>query len=188
MTSTNTLTTAAAAAALPAKIDPAWLAEQSPWDVQDALVAELKQRFGLSMSLRHGMEITGQKLDAPKLIARHSSPTSSKPDWAGALALVESACAPAPDGKLAQAIAVLGELTRGNTQEADLQVRAYVAKLREYPADVAMDALNTWPERSKWFPAWLELKERMTFVAERRANMLAALRHELGVAKPKRSR
>lgn len=182
------LTKAVAGAALPAQIDPEWLATQSPWDVQDGLVADLKKRFGLQLSLRHAMEITGQRPDGPKLIARHSSQGSSaKPDWAGALALVESVCAPAPEARLAQAIAVLGELTRGNTNEPGLQVRAYVAKLREFPADIAMDALNSWPERSKWFPAWQELRERMSFVADRRTQIAEALRHELGV-KPKRSR
>ncbi len=184
---TNALTKAAAGAALPAKIDPEWLATQSPWDIQDGLVAELKQRFGLELKLRHGIEITGQRMSEPKLMAKCSSPTSSaKPDWVGALALLESACAPAPADKLADAIAVLGELTRGNTSEPELQVRAYVSKLREYPADIAMEALNAWPERSKWFPAWQELKDRMAFVAERRANMLEAIRHEAGVPKAKR--
>lgn len=184
---TTHLTKAAASAALPAKIDPAWLATQSPWDVQDGLVAELKQRFGLELKLRSGIEITGQRSSEPKLMARSLLPTSSgKPDWAGALALVEAVSAPAPADKLADAIAVLGELTRGNTSEPELQVRAYVAKLGDFPADIAMDAINSWPERSKWFPAWQELRERMSFVADRRAQIAEAIRHELGVTKPRR--
>ena len=33
----------------------------------------------------------------------------------------------------------------------------YLADLREWPLEVALKALERWPERSEWWPTWHEL-------------------------------
>lgn len=109
--------------------------------------------------------------------AHRCSPTV-QPDYAGAVAMLEALCAPAEAERLAKSIATLNELTRRSSSEPDLQLRAYVAKLREYPADIAINALNTWPEKSQWFPTWFELREHMKFWADKRREMLEAVRFE----------
>src|SRR5690606_37497760 len=37
------------------------------------------------------------------------------------------------------------------------RMEMYLADLREWPLEVALKALERWPERSEWWPTWHEL-------------------------------
>ncbi len=94
--------------------------------------------------------------------------------------LVEDAMRAAPDRKLAGAVATLGTLVRRREYEEDegrLQLHAYVAQLRRYPADVALEALSLWPSQSEFWPSWFELEQICERLVLRRRQILAALDH-----------
>ena len=58
--------------------------------------------------------------------------------------------------------------------EADHSARmeVYLADLRAWPLEVALKAVDRWPERSEWWPTWRELIE---LIGEIQADRIAAL-------------
>jgi N-acyl-D-aspartate/D-glutamate deacylase len=44
---------------------------------------------------------------------------------------------------------------------SDLTFRAMASRAGLYPADVVLTTLKTWPDKSKWFPTWHELKTEL---------------------------
>lgn len=109
------------------------------------------------------------------------SSSAVRPDYAGALALFEDACASADIEVLEGALATLDEMTRrGGDHNADLTLAAYVAKLRQYPADVVLFVLNRWPDDNEFWPTWKRLKEKLDLFAWRRRVVMDALQHEIG--------
>src|SRR5690606_24011321 len=120
--------------------------------------------------------------EQPSLSAQPCSHSPRQPDFSGALAFYETASAPATEDQIEAALATLSTLVRrgGAFGDEDLLVGAYVAKLRQYPADVVMFVLNRWADQSQWWPAWKELKEKLDLFAWRRSFVMDALRHEIG--------
>jgi hypothetical protein len=53
----------------------------------------------------------------------------------------------------------------------DLTARLYADELKDYPADIVMDALRHVARADKWWPSWAELLE----IVERRARPRRAL-------------
>lgn len=88
-----------------------------------------------------------------------------------ALQVVRKAMTPAPRDAL---IGWLAELSvqvayRAQTEfNGELTLQVYARNLAAYPADVAKDVLADWPNRSKWWPAWHDLKERLDAKIQRR--------------------
>lgn len=85
-------------------------------------------------------------------------------DMATVEAIIDGLMAPAPAEKLDEWIGVCALLTSGAREDSDTsdaRLMAYKAKLSEYPGDVVRAALMEWPDLSKWFPTWAELKDRL---------------------------
>ena len=59
--------------------------------------------------------------------------------------------------------------------ELDLQIAAYVEKLREYPRDAALKALSVVANEAEWFPAWKVIKDWCDFYSRRRRMALGAI-------------
>lgn len=75
--------------------------------------------------------------------------------------IVQGLTAPAPQAKLVEWITICAALTaqpRDDDMASELKLRAYVEKLAEYPGDIVNAVLKDWPEKSKWFPTWADLK------------------------------
>lgn len=90
--------------------------------------------------------------------------------------------APASDAVLEKALAALSLLvTRQGAEEdvdedtAELQLALYVARLRDYPEDIALNAIETWPDRSQFWPAWKQLKDVLDADFAWRRQLLPAL-------------
>lgn len=95
-----------------------------------------------------------------------------------ALSVVEATMQPAAIAALEEGLAIVATLTSRFSRDdadADIQLLAYVTKLREYPADVALQALREAPDRSSKWPAWADLKGRMDFLVRKRRDMLVSL-------------
>lgn len=75
---------------------------------------------------------------------------------------------------------------KDDDQTADFTLQTYMADLRAYPADIALAVVNTWPDVSKWWPMWKELRDLMEdLMTERRLVVNEALeragRPKLGI-------
>src|SRR5690606_22044554 len=70
----------------------------------------------------------------------------------------------APDSDLEKAMATLSLLVAKRQSDdgaEELQLAAYVAELRRYPADIALSVITNWHRTSKFWPTWLELQEQL---------------------------
>jgi hypothetical protein len=56
---------------------------------------------------------------------------------------------------------------------------AYQKRLAEYPADAVIYALREWPNQSKWFPAWAELRDMLEYRTHDRKLRLQAVRNAM---------
>ena len=100
------------------------------------------------------------KGDVPPLTAR----MRLRGDFQAALAVLDRADASADDVWITAAltkVALLCTRKPGGEAVTEATFDAYLSKLRELPADCVLTALAQWPDRSKWFPAWAELKEQI---------------------------
>ncbi len=151
----NALTTAATAS-LPSVIKPEWLAHQRPIVVDQNLETSLAQRFNVRLIAR-GSWAPGE----PQKTAGPSLSSSGKADLAGALALIDASHAPAPEEVLEQELAACSKLTARKAESdagAMFQLVLYVGRLRDYPADIAVAAVRDWPDKSRWWPEWADLR------------------------------
>lgn len=51
-------------------------------------------------------------------------------------------------------------------------------RLMQYPPDVAIKAVRDWPDSSKWFPTWAEIREVCEKLMGPRRVLEAALKRE----------
>jgi hypothetical protein len=70
----------------------------------------------------------------------------------------------------------------GDDGSEELQMLAYVAELRRYPADIALHVVGGWHRTSKFWPQWKELQDLLDKEFARRRTLLAALQT---IEKPK---
>jgi hypothetical protein len=92
---------------------------------------------------------------------------------------VEAAMAPAPDAEIEEALLVLSTLTKRTARDdenPDVQLRAYVRQLRDWPGDIVWRVLTTWRATTFW-PTMFELAAELDRAAAPRRAKLAALRH-----------
>jgi len=108
-------------------------------------------------------------------------PIRDDADWAGAVALIESAMSPAPRDRLEEVLAGMAQAVdrwSGDEVDADLQLSVYVERARQFPADAAIAAINDWPERNRKWPAWADLRSHMERFTRKRLEMLRAIEHD----------
>lgn len=60
----------------------------------------------------------------------------------------------------------------------ELTLRVYARDLQEYPADVVRQVLRDWPNGSKWWPTWSELREKLEAGVRPRRLMRTMLEHK----------
>lgn len=97
---------------------------------------------------------------------------------------------PADDDMILQALLKLRSLTasRGiGDADLDMTLEAFAEKLKEYPADATIQALNEAPDRSKWFPTWYDLKTRIHYLSQHRRLILAAIDRKIERLEPRSS-
>ena len=139
----------------------------------------LKQECGLSLKWKGETRF-------PKDGASYTLTTGLKVDGtpeqkAQALKLVETSSKAASDKYLMMGLTEMGAITaRKADGDAVNQVtfRALAKRLEEYPADVALTAVRHWPDKSKWFPTWCDLKAECEALMRPRRILEAALRRE----------
>lgn len=84
---------------------------------------------------------------------------------------VEELMQPADDQELMVGLVKLKSLTASRNmtdQELDMQIEAMVAKLKEYPRDAALKALERIADDVEWFPSWKQIKDWCLFYSRRR--------------------
>jgi len=97
---------------------------------------------------------------------------------------------PADDDMILQALLKLRSLTasRGiGDADLDMTLEAFAEKLKEYPADATIQALNEAPDRSKWFPTWYDLKTRIHYLSQHRRLILMAIDRKIEKLEPRSS-
>lgn len=99
-------------------------------------------------------------------------------NWQGAIDAVNLAMTCLDDVALEQALAVLEVKTKRRAEAdmvADLGLKVFVSELRKYPADVVLEVLRRWPEKSPWAPSWNELFLDLETMTQKRRDILASL-------------
>ena len=131
--------------------------------VPSRLASRLAWRLGGNLETRE-LRLTGEEpLD--------------QADVGMALANLTPLMRPASPQALAAALTKLRTFTmRPGGVEAELQITAWVERLRWWPADIALWALREWPSRSKWWPAWNEIEGLMARRAHERLELYRRLR------------
>lgn len=100
-----------------------------------------------------------------------------------ALTALEPLYRPADSRTLGNGIAAMRSLcSRRSDAEDDTKFLAalLLARLAEYPADVARAAMRRWTDREKWFPSWAELKAECDRLYRRRRLLREALERRAG--------
>lgn len=111
----------------------------------------------------HGYEIVGQIPEADRLAA---------------LKVLETSMKPTPRELVAKELVRMRGLTKARAETAeDMQmiVAAFLDEIRDYPADVVVNACRRWARAEKWWPSWAELKDMLDFRMRRRRALLDAL-------------
>lgn len=138
----------------------------TPDEVDNALVGLLTSQLGLSVTLDTRRDWTGERPFLRK-VANASISSPSRDSTRQALKLLSIAEQPALDGEIMGWLAILRTLVRAPSHsdfEAELVLRAYCEKLREYPGDIVRHVLTTWPDHSEWWPTWVQLKQALSDV------------------------
>jgi len=93
--------------------------------------------------------------------------------------LLELANRPAPDDAIVRALYKVRLMTSGQSLESDgeaeLALEAYAEALADYPGDAVLTALQAWPRRYKWWPAFAELVALIEPLCERRRMLTEAI-------------
>lgn len=105
-------------------------------------------------------------------------PTCSETELFNALTMVKYSLTPMTGAECQKALLELKVLTASRTEQTDdikLTVELYRRRLEKYPADVVRHVLQTQPSRSRWWPAWAELEERLEPLSRQRFKMAELL-------------
>ena len=90
---------------------------------------------------------------------------------------------------IAMGLAKLDALTArpGKTEmDIDLMIQAYSDKIREYPADAVIKALDTLAD-NHWFPTWAEIKAELDYLTRQRRAIIRELDRKIAKIKPSSS-
>lgn len=138
-----------------------------------AVEASLMRRCGLSVrAIRESRYPQGER--SYMVTTGFDIAEQNGADLDAALAVVRKAMTPAPQNSLVGWLAELSVQVayRAQTEfNGELTLKVYARNLADYPADVVRDTLREWPSRSKWWPTWHELKERLDLKVQRRRTL-----------------
>ena len=106
----------------------------------------------------------------------------SRDDLEATKRLLELANRPAPKESIVTALAKVRLLTSGQSSQGDrgarLALEAYAEGLADYPGDAVLTALQAWPRKNKWWPAFAELVAEIEPLYERRRMLTKAIAEE----------
>lgn len=91
---------------------------------------------------------------------------------------MDAACLPADQRRIERALAELALLCKSRPEETeDVAARLSIitARLRDYPGDVALEAIRRWGDSEKWFPSWAELRGRCELLGSKRMMVRTAV-------------
>lgn len=150
----------------------AWLARQTPADMDKAAVSRASQH-GVGLRVRYESRYPeGQ----PSYIVATACEVSEAGDRGAALADLRNFMTPAPIRQIEAWLAELSVLVakrQGDEMEEGLRLTAYASRLSRYPADVARAV--TLEERYKFWPTWEEMEKRCEAITSPRRAMIAAM-------------
>lgn len=107
------------------------------------------------------------------LVGKHSYSEIEQAQYA-----LEASLTPMPIEKLVIEVTRLRTMTRSRPEtqvDMEAQLMIFSEMLEEYPEDIVMEVVRSWPRKSKWWPAWAELQEDLDFLARPRKLKLAAI-------------
>ena len=102
-------------------------------------------------------------------------------DLKKAVQLIEKYSQPLEARELSALLTELHLLTKQrkeNQVSLDLAFELYGRRLEKYPADIVREVLERWPDHSKWFPSWHELKEEIEW-RDKRGKLKEAIEAKL---------
>lgn len=165
----------------------AWLASQAPEAVDKAAV-EVARSSGVRLVARYGGRYpkgpNGEVLTARHVIEGYEI-DGTDADRKAALERIENMLTPPSVEQTEDWMAEVSVLTvdrKRNDLEARLTLKAYTARLMDYPADVVRYALLDRPW--EWFPKWYDLRQVCEAMVEPRRRMIAALKSPAPTPKP----
>lgn len=165
-------------------VQPERLLARTPAENLEAAVSSLR---GFGLSVKH--EVTGSRF--PKdggwepVMSLTVTPSGSL-DRDGCQRVIDALSAPAPQSTLIEWLtmcAVLTVPTKDDDMTGELKLRAFAQRLSEYPGDIVRHVLEGWPDKSKWFPAWAELKAAIEKHSGVRPLLVDRVRDEIWRAK-----
>lgn len=119
-----------------------------------------------------------------QLLRYEIDPSGAKAEeFQQALLAYERACLPMPDPQINEELGKLRVRTAWRDpgqEDMSFAMRVYADDLAEWPADVVKEVLSTQHKVSKFWPAWIELEERLKLKAWKRLKTRDALRQAAG--------
>lgn len=82
-------------------------------------------------------------------------------DLRDAIKALDELCTPASSQEIGMWLATLYALTKQRVEDQitlDLAIEAYLSKLEKLPREAVKTAMESWPDKSTWWPSWKELK------------------------------
>lgn len=146
---------------------------------------ELKPEERLSPAVKRWLSAVSirQRQDAvyPPVVASQlvEVPELSDSERMAALSVLEAACQPMRKREIAAGLGRLKAMTVSRAEDdvsTAVRFEIYVEELAKWPADVVRHVLESQPRMSKFWPAWMELEERLEFYAGKRKRALELLR------------
>ncbi|TCR64675.1 hypothetical protein [Bosea sp. BK604] len=108
-----------------------------------------------------------------------------------ALTIVDGSLRSAPEGEIVKALYELRTLTRGRVNrdqsEDEAEAIIWTEKLRAYPADIVLETLRNWPNRSdgQWWPTWHDVQKIVEAETSARRMLAEHIRSGACLPKPK---
>lgn len=151
-----------------------------------SLVRQLRSSWNVQLQTRFTRSPMGHCLETLKL-----NPGLSAEAYRGALeALAQADAARAPQAQIARGLAMLTAVCVRPSDFDDAKIILWSDRLRdvcgEYPADIALGAINQWPktEGGKFWPSEHEFRILLDFLGQFRRELKFRLEMEYGAALP----